>query len=248
MQCLVNSNYFWAMSWKSLPLFLLLACLFLGCKKNTNNKVDLSLQVSHHVNQAPLYFDTMHYTNQAGYLYEITKLQYYLCGFVFTMQNGTDYTSNEVYYVDARIPATGRLQFKNFPEGNCVGIDFYIGVDTAQNKTDSLPININNINMAWPDAMGGGYHFLKLEGNFTDSTHRFGFAMHLGKNQFLVPVHLSAPVISETGNEKLLTIRMNVNEWFSQPYNYDFVTDGSYSMSNDSAMYKLAANGTDVFN
>lgn len=233
---------------RGLPaIIFFIGCLLLGCKKNGTNNSDLELQLLHHVNQENLHLDTMCYTNQAGYLFEITKLNYFLSGFVFVMQNGTIYSSNEVFYVDAENPVSNNLQFKNFPEGNCTDLYFYIGVDSARNKTDFLPANTNNINMTWPDAMGGGYHFLKLEGHFKDSSLRLGFAMHLGKNQFLVPVHLNAPVILRNNNEKLLAITMDVNKWFNQPYTYDFLTDGSYSMNSDSAMFKLSANGADVF-
>ena len=43
--------------------------------------------------------------------------------------------------------------------------------------------------MAWPTAMGGGYHFMKVEGHYLDTSNTIqGFAIHLGKNNNLVNV------------------------------------------------------------
>ena len=36
--------------------------------------------------------------------------------------------------------------------------------------------------MAWPDVMGGGYHFLKLEGHYKKDSLLAGYAMHIGQN------------------------------------------------------------------
>lgn len=40
---------------------------------------------------------------------------------------------------------------------------------------------------------------------------------------------------------------MNLNEWFRNPFIYDFNIDGNYSMGSSAAMAKLKANGVDIF-
>jgi hypothetical protein len=100
--------------------------------------------------------------------------------------------------------------------------------------------------MAWPDMMGGGYHFMKLEGSYVDSTGTYGYAMHVGKNAYLVNCTMSHHFDLNTGlNAKELV--MNVNEWFKNPAIYDFNVDGNYSMGVMAAMTKLKNNGTDIF-
>jgi hypothetical protein len=52
-----------------------------------------------------------------------------------------------------------------------------------------LSTTLDNLNMAWPTAMGGGYHFLKMEGHYLDSLNtNQGYAIHIGKNENLMPV------------------------------------------------------------
>ncbi len=190
----------------------------------------------------------MQYTSDAGYNYEITRLNYYLSGFVFRMTDGSEFKSDVVFYIDAKQPSYNDILFPDFSKGSCAQISFFVGVDSLKNKTDSLLATTDNINMLWPDMMGGGYHFMKLEGHYIDTSGTHGFAMHLGKNKNLVRIMLDSPDINSTGNTANLNLTMNINEWFRNPQIYDFNKDGSYSMGNDSSLQTLANNGTDIFN
>lgn len=219
-----------------------------GCKKNNVDSANLQLKLTYRIDNKQLEFDTMQYVCDAGYNYEVTRLNYYLSGFVFSMQDGSNYSSSKVFYIDARQASMNNLSFEKFPSGTCTQISFYVGLDSVKNQTDSLPMTVDNINMGWPDMMGGGYHFMKLEGHYRDSSTNYGFAMHLGKNKNLVPIIVSNPVIVHDGNAVETTLSMNINEWLRNPLIYDFKTDGSYSMNNDTAMQKLCINGTDIFN
>jgi hypothetical protein len=100
--------------------------------------------------------------------------------------------------------------------------------------------------MEWPVLMGGGYHFMMLEGHFADSSGTPGFAMHLGTNASLCPVNIT-DTFSLTQDDFTLHINMNINEWFRTPYVYDFNVDGNYIMGNIQSMSKIAANGFDAF-
>ncbi len=137
-------------------------------------------------------------------------------------------------------------QEDSIPVGIYSSVTFYIGLDSLTNKTGILPNSLENINMAWPDMMGGGYHFMKMEGHFLDSTNTInGYAMHLGKNPNLVTININKQINLKINQEKKLI--MNINEWYKHPLIYDFNVDGNYSMSVMSAMMKLSKNGKDVF-
>jgi hypothetical protein len=216
----------------NLRFVLFVICIgisFESCKKE--NLESLQVLLHYKVDNQPLLFDTMAYNCEAGYQYEVTRLYYYVSNFRFIMDNGTEYQDNTVYYVDASKKLT-----------------FYIGLDSLQNKTDYLPATFDNINMGWPDAMGGGYHFMKLEGLFRDSSSTSGYAMHLGKNQFVVPIEVPNPIIVTKQGKKVINLTMNIAEWFRNPEVYDFKINGSYSMNSDAAMHVLSVNGKDVFN
>ena len=101
--------------------------------------------------------------------------------------------------------------------------------------------------MAWPDVMGGGYHFLKLEGHYKKDSLLAGYAMHIGQNGFRVSVGLHCNLILPQNGDADFNMTMNVNEWFKNPNIYNFNTDGVFTMGDTILMKKLLQNGADVF-
>ena len=231
-----------------------LALSFNGCKKDDSDdptptppaKV-FNFKIDYNVDGAALLFDSMMYLNSAGNQYSINKIHYYLSGFKFTAANGASTSSDTVIYVEAQPGSPNTFQIKGLEFGSFTSVSFLIGLDSAQNITDALPNTVANLNMAWPEPMGGGYHFMKFEGNFMNQGASYGFAMHLGKNPHLVAINLQRPIYVQSPTD-IISLNMNINEWFKNPSIYDLNTDGNYSMGNDAAMLKLSQNGFDVFN
>lgn len=229
-------------------LLILLLFSFAQCNKKTGNNEETPLvKISYNVDGAPLLFDTLLYHTEAGYSYQIEKLEYILSGLKVKDSKGTmiDF-SDSIFYVNAAHAASNEIML-DLPEGTYTDIYFYIGLDSARNISNSLD-GLEFENMAWPDMMGGGYHFMKLEGKFLNAGNKSGYAIHLGKNISLVEYHLARPFTVAAEMNTPLKLNMNINEWFKNPDIYDFVTDGTYSMSSDDAMIKLRNNGKDVFN
>jgi hypothetical protein len=228
-------------------LILCVIFLALSCEKPlqpstmTNQKV----QLSYAVDGQNVVFDSILYSNDAGNQYSIFRLEYYISNVVLVMENGYQIPLKSVYYLNIKKPETSLITLENVPFGTYKEINFLIGLDTANNKTGALPNNIDNNNMAWPDQMGGGYHFMKLEGNYKNGSQVSGFAMHLGNNANVVKVSVKNSFVIE--KNKTLNLEMNINEWFRDPHIYDFDVDGNYSMSDMPAMTKLSANGKNVF-
>jgi hypothetical protein len=103
--------------------------------------------------------------------------------------------------------------------------------------------------MYWPDEMGGGYHFLKFEGNYLNSDNKTkGFALHLGTNPLLIKHQKINQVIQLNKNiSDTIELNMNINKWFDGETTYNFLVDGNYSMGIISLMQKLQSNGKAVF-
>jgi hypothetical protein len=236
-------------------LILLLATLFIGCKKDETAEPSpdpdpsgtLNLNIDFSVDGTALQFDTIAYINAAGNEYSVYTLVFYLSKIELIKQNGSALLLKNWHYVDARTGNTLNLQLTDIPNGNYTGIRFNIGLDAAQNISGSLPATAENLAMEWPDAMGGGYHFLKLEGYFNDSTGTPGYAMHLGTDSCLVTANPINYNFSFDGNVINKTLVMNINEWYRNPQVYDLNADGNYSMGNMLLMQKLRNNGKDVF-
>lgn len=206
-----------------------------------------SINIGHRVSGTALTAGVFSYTTAAGYPFSVTSLKYYLSSIHLVRNDGKVFPLESAHYADAFDATTLRMIYPGFAAGTYTAIEFNIGLDSAHNVSYSLPATQQNLNMEWPDPMGGGYHFLKLEGHFTASDGDFGYAMHIGKTGFHVPLHLVRNVVIEDGKDCVLSLIMDVNEWFQSPWKYDFVKDGNYTMGIDSLMRKISDNGKDVF-
>lgn len=235
--------------WKFL-IFSLLVLNFSSCKKDVfvPENGTLTLNVEYRVEDKLVQFDTLLYTNQAGNKYSLNHLEYYISNIVLYKEDGSSFKSTDVFYINAKRTSTNKLTLNNIPPGTYTSVSLLIGLDSNQNKTNALPNTVDNVNMAWPVAMGGGYHFMKMEGYFLDKDgiSQNGYAMHLGKNPHLVKVDILKSLSIASG-EQFKTLSMEINQWYKEPAVYDFETDGNYSMGSSVAMLKLANNGKDVF-
>jgi hypothetical protein len=239
---------------KKTAIVLVTASLLFSCQKK-ENKVELlpavysslEIKLDYTVDNAALLNGQMNYTTAAGYNYSVTKLVYYLSRVSLVKQDNSKIEIGEYQFCDAFDPSLNRLYFRHIPAGDYKAIVFNIGLDSSLNISNRLPATTENINMQWPDPMGGGYHFLMLEGYFTDSTGTNGYAVHLGTNKPLINIMLDKSLHFEENSHLSFNLVMNVNEWFRTPDVYDFVKDGNYTMGNQTTMMKIARNGKDVF-
>ncbi|HEY9176264.1 MAG TPA: MbnP family protein [Flavipsychrobacter sp.] len=237
---------------KNRIFILMMAVLVVSaCRKEKENVIptptvgDLTINLGYHVDGEQLLFDSLRYTNAAGNMYSVTKVHYYLSRFRFYNRGEVKYSSDTIIYADAA--QTTSFTFRSLPATIYDSVSFYIGLDEAQNISNSLPATAENVNMGWPDVMGGGYHFLKLEGHWMDSTGKLGYAMHIGKNGFLVRSGMKKGITIPGGKTSVMKLMMNINRWFANPNTYDLAKDGVYSMGNAPLMKKLSENGEDVF-
>lgn len=244
---------------KQLIIAAMAAIAVTGCKKeqtstnvepghhHTETTGSMKVMLGHNVDGNDLMRDSIEYTNAAGNMYTVTKLHYYLSGFRLYMGTDVAFSSDEVFYVDAADNNTLSFTIDEIPPGHYDSVSYYIGLDEAHNKSRSLPLTLENNAMDWPEPMGGGYHFLKLEGFYKDAGSPSGYAMHIGTNNFLVKTGSVAHFNVSAGHASSLMMKMNVNEWFTNPNNYDLTTDAAYSMGNMPMMTKLSQNGMNVF-
>lgn len=206
----------------------------------------LTLNIGFVSGSSPLQFDTIMYTNAAGNVYSVSRLQFYISNIQLIKPDSSLVTISEYNYVDARASSTLAMTQALPQKGSFIGMKLQLGLDTAHNKTNFLPAIAENINMAWPDIMGGGYHFMKFEGVYVDGLSFPGFAMHLGRNPYVTNCVIShAFVLTDENNQ--MNLVMDLNEWFANPQIYDFNIDGNSSMGDPNDLLKLSQNGTDIF-
>lgn len=229
---------------------LLLTALVTGCNKHNSSNPTFSkahFDFNLKVGSTTLELDTMKYFNAAGNPYGVNRMNCYISAITLKRADGKKYTSNKVFYIDPTVTSKSFFNLDSIPPGTYTEISFLMGLDSAHNKTNALPANLDNLNMAWPDMMGGGYHFLKLEGNFADlGGSKKGYAVHLGRNKNLVAVVLTTKM-SQLYWDHSYSLMFDVNEVFQNPYTYDFNIEKSYTMSDTAAMTKIKNNISDAF-
>ena len=226
---------------------VVLVLLALGCKKDeTPGPVNgLNLVIDYSVDGQPLLFDSLMYVSPAGETYQVTRLEYYLSGFRFYRGGEVAYSSDTVVYIDARKPEAMGL-FKQVPVGHYDSLVFFLGVAPEWNHNGMLEPTAENVAMEWPEVMGGGYHFVKLEGHWDEGLTLRGFAIHLGTDPLLVRAGIWE-TIHIPHHDPELRLNMNINEWFRNPETYSFEQDGVYTRGNMMLMKKVLANASDVF-
>ena len=238
-------------------LFLASALLCCACCRTPGGHIELNF--SFVVDNDSLRLDTCVYQNAAGNLYEVNDVQFFISHVMLETASGevVKITDNQgIHYTDIRIPGTLTWDIADIlPADEYKSISFVFGLEGDQNTTGFFPNPPEN-NMSWPDMIGGGYHYMKINGRWIDPEGvRQPFNLHTGKtatdngfadNTFTVTLPLSqfAVIHKETAE---LTLQMNVNAWFSNPYLFDFNVFGGSIMQNRTAQEVLRANGWDVF-
>ncbi len=222
----------------------------------------------HQMNGESLQFDTLMYINAAGNPYLINEIQYFVSELTLFNNNGTEILIDDwkdVHYVDTDISTSHTWEvFDKIPEGSYDSISFTFGIPEEKNIS-FMYVNPPESFMFWPEFLGGGYHYMKLNGKWLEEgqqTQTTPFDFHLGRGQIyysypdsitgFVPneFNVSLPgsgfqVISEQTID--INIVMNIENWFQYPHTYDHDIWGGYIMQNQEAMQLVKENGQNVF-
>ncbi len=225
-----------------------------GCtwgNQNTNGTLQVKFQHTFQ-NSTLLISDNnqLIYTTASGNKFNIKNLKYYISKLTLYQANGVKYDVNMVKLIN---PMEANVNYQNYtlnniPEGKYTKISFQFGVDSARNTFPfGLPNNSENNAMEWPYTLGGGYHFMMMEGVFQNTSNdTVGYAIHLGKtpNQFYneYPVDLNV-----NGNDLSITFQANIEQWFNG-INQINLNDGfGYMMEDQQKQLLFKQNGVSVF-
>ena len=234
--------------WLPLAALALLLSLLIGCGDDNDDAGSVTLLLDHTVAGQALALDDTDYTNEAGNNYQITKLEYILTTITLLQADGKRFELATQHFRDARSTSTQLIHADKVPGGTYTALSFTFGIAAADNLTGALPNIAAFNNMAWPDAMGGGYHYMKLEGNYQAADTTGAFLVHLGPSSggdFSIAIEL--PLTLEiNGDDWDIHLSMDINEWFTNPTTYDFVGRGGI-MGDVVIQEALRQNGGTIF-
>ena len=147
--------------------------LHVSCKNNEPGVEKaaghISFSFTHLLDGLPLEKDAMKYMNVAGNQYEINQVMYFISDVTLYKSDGTkkmisDWT--EIYYVDIDIPETLKWDvYDDIASGTYDSISFVFGITEGKNKSFMF-VNPPEVNMMWPDILGGGYHYMMINGSW----------------------------------------------------------------------------------
>lgn len=260
---------------KLTPIPFILLLLLLSLCKDPNdtspaNTGKISLQFFHHFNNENVVFDTLQYVNEAGNIMTFSEIQYFISDVTLHYADGRSYLINkwkDIHYVDSDIESTQTWDvYDSIPTGNIDSISFTFGINEEKNQS-FIYVNPPESLMFWPDILGGGYHYMKLNGKWMNDEQQLSpFNFHLGigqtydnqgnitgfiQNYFetgaVLPVYSSYALFVQPEQTSAIAIVMNIENWFHTPNTWDFNYWGGDIMQNQDAMYQACENELDVF-
>ncbi len=250
---------------KTAFLSLCLLCFVFSCRKEKPDPLaGLKIEVEHSVNGSPLIVDEMRYLNAAGNQYMITEIQWFISHLSLVKADGSVLAvapENPIHYVDTDIPESQTMLLtQKLEPGDYTALRFVFGLNETDNKSGRF-VNPPESFMFWPEHLGGGYHYMKLNGkwkNLYGQDEPFNFHLGIGQVsddstadtrfvQNYFEVDLPGLIRLEEGKTTVLRLNMRIEQWFSAQHIYDFNFWGGHIMQNQPAMQQACENGRHAF-
>jgi hypothetical protein len=256
----------------AIPLLLLV--MITSCKKSTPEEPivpsgKLTFSVDHTIGSDRLVFNQFLYTNEAGNEYLVSGLKYFLSDITLYHDQGSALVLDDwksIFYIDESLPETKIIRFYDkIPAGVYDSVSLIFGI-TGEKNQSFMFVNPPEALMVWPDVLGGGYHYMMLDGKWKNPygiAQPFNFHMGIGQlykgssydidsiyafvqNWFRVSLPGSGFEIGD-GEEVTLGLTMHIDNWFKDPYIYDHNFWGGAIMQKQPAMEMARLNGWNVF-
>jgi hypothetical protein len=258
---MIPNRYYWLVG----SLLLLIPVFFsVSSCGEKDQPAKITILFEHFISDKPLKKDSLGYINASGNRYEVNELQYFISELVL-WKSGEKYKpdmGNGIHYVDIDLPLTlNWYPETELPSGKYDSITMTLGLNEVVNQT-GLFVNPPERDMFWPDMMGGGYHYMKMNGKWMSEGNLLEpFNLHLGigmkedsfgneqffHNYFSISLPLDDCYLDGNQLYNLFILRMDLNSWFETPNSWNWDEIGGQIMQNQDAMHLAARNGADVF-
>lgn len=244
-----------------IPIVVFSLLTLLSCSKNNDNTItqaNITFNFAHNWDGTTVTnsdFNIIKFTNSFGTQLSVSKLQYLVSNIKFENSKGETIVLDSYNLVD--VTNNTNLFFSpsnTIPTGTYSKVTFTFGFNNEynyQNYTD-----LNSVSWNVPAMLGGGYHFMQLEGKFIDnSATQTGYAYHtiravdnsgseLVFQDTFFEVNLGEVTIT---NNAVFNIKMNIAEWFKNPNTWNLNVLNNMLMSNFTAQQMMFQNGQNVF-
>ena len=252
-------------TYRLLCLYFLIICtlIFSSCERPEKTG-SIELLFTHTINDQPIQWNLPIYTNAAGNQYQVNEIKYFISKIRLVDTKGKWITLKQddgIHYVDCSLENTLRWTINEIPQRRYTQISFVFGLNENDNRSNRF-VNPPESNFFWPDHLGGGYHYMQINGKFrnkNDTLQNMNIHTGIGQlrnehNEITQFVHnyftVTLPVEFSVSDDKILpiiTLNMEIQRWFDTPNVYDIEEFGSGIMQNQQAQELLKENGWNVF-
>lgn len=214
---------------------------------DTQDNINVSLEFRHFVDQENLDLNSIVYVNNSLETYSVQRLLYVISDIKFYCENGESVSLPKHHFIN--LDNINSLVLDNISLPSiCTSISFTLGFSSSNNSSNLYLNESNNFHnlMFWPAVLGGGYHYLKLEGKYYNSNQEEQFYnTHTGSLNG-IDYSFDYEFSIEENNYNTIYLDMNINNFYNNP-SYSFEEFGSGIMQNQDAQENISNNLEDIF-
>tara|TARA_B110000240_G_C13509979_1_gene458735 strand:- start:779 stop:1519 length:741 start_codon:yes stop_codon:yes gene_type:complete len=229
---------------------LIIPIIIAGCSIDENNyttNANINFNAFYQNSNNHIILDSMVYVNAEGENYSIKNLKYLITNLSILTADGATLLLKDIHFIDFLDESSLSIDLGEIPNNIYTHLNFQFGLDSSINISNKFVNENFHATMAWPEIMGGGYHYMKLEGSYNnDSTF---YNTHTGPSMgedfsFNKSMEIPLNVDGDLGDISIY-LNMHINNWYQNPYSLNF--EGAIMMDMPKQM-QLKMNGiTDVF-
>ena len=247
---------------QSYVLLVLLMIIF-GCNSDSDDvvgSVNVTMTFSHYWDETAVTssdFNSLKYTNVHGELMSIERLRYLISDITFIKTDGQTILLEGYNLVD--VTNQTNLSFtpnEKIAAGSYSNVSFVFGLVNEKNN-DGTYTDLNAASWNVPAMLGGGYHYMQLDGKFINSNNQSqGYNYHAirandnaGANptfpqDTFFRVDLGAITVA---TDVEINVAMHIEEWFENPNTWDLNMYNQMLMPNSEAQIMMYENGQNAF-
>lgn len=179
------------------------------------------------VDGQPVVLGDIVYTNDAGNLYSVDLLRYYISNIVFIKEDNTPVAVSNYELIDEALD-TSQYFALTLPAGNYKSFRFLMGVDSIKNVSGAQAGELDpSYGMFWD--WNTGYIYFKHEGQFIDTAgDTLPIVYHYGTIEALTTHEFSATV-PVSDQPRVIKMQFNLNKLYRSPNMVDFTNNNIHS-------------------
>jgi hypothetical protein len=183
---------------------------------------------------------------------DISRLRYLISKIRLENDEGTVFQLDDYQLVDVADESSRTVTPDAIIPNGTYTMTFVYGFDQADNIDGAYP-DLNAAGWSWPAMLGGGYHFLQMDGTYdlrADIPKPFNYhngTARVSEGNFEANhITYSIPEVRVRGRG-IIEIQMNIAEWFKNPYTWVLDDFNTPLMPNYEAQKLMNQNGANVF-